>query len=177
MKKNYCIMFLFILHGCSDGKKNSSDEAKNINNEYELSGVKIGGNLEFLKENFKNDIIIQNYSDISDLKACENRKNILINNTLTSIDVDDQGIVTFINTRNSKAVDANNVSVGNLESSIKNLTYEIKSQKEFSGDDTQGIYSYKIPMKEKKGFFIYNIDNKRIDSITIESIEHISCYE
>jgi hypothetical protein len=170
-------MSLILLFGCSNSQTNSSDVTKKNNNEYQLNGVQIGENLAALKEKFKNDIIIQNYSDISDLEECQNRKNILINKSLTSIDIDDNGVVTSINTRNLKTVDANNVSVGNLESSIKHLTYQIKPKKEFSGDESLEIYSYKIPMKEKKGFFIYSIDNYKIDSITIESVKHISCYE
>jgi hypothetical protein len=38
-------------------------------------------------------------------------------------------VVTSIHTRDLKAVDANNISVGKLESSIKNLNSNIKSEK------------------------------------------------
>ena len=107
-----------------------------------------------LRERFKGDIIIQNYSDITDLKECQKRKNILVNNTLTSVDIDDYGVVTSIHTRDLKAVDANNISVGKLESSIKNLNSNIKSEKIFSGDDSVDVFVYKIPMKGNKGYFI-----------------------
>lgn len=176
MKKIYFIFSILLLCGCSNSHNNLLDLNGNKNKESELNDIKIGDTLEVLRERFKGDIIIQNYSDITDLKECQKRKNILVNNTLTSFDIDDYGVVTSIHTRDLKAVDANNISVGKLESSIKNLNSNIKSEKIFSGDDSVDVFVYKIPMKGNKGYFIYNIGNEsKIESISIESLDHISC--
>jgi len=167
MKKIYFIFSILLLCGCSNSHNNLLDLNGNKNKESELNDIKIGDTLEVLRERFKGDIIIQNYSDITDLKECQKRKNILVNNTLTSVDIDDYGVVTSIHTRDLKAVDANNISVGKLE---------IKSEKIFSGDDSVDVFVYKIPMKGNKGYFIYNIGNEsKIESISIESLDHISC--
>src|SRR5690606_13733711 len=120
-----------------------------------------GDNLDALKSRFKGDIIIQKYSDITDLKECQNRKNILVNNTLTSVDVDNNEIVTSIHTRDVKAVDANNISIGKGEINVAKLNNNIKPKKVFSGDESLDLFLYKIPMKESKGYFIYNINNNK----------------
>ena len=110
------------------------------------------------------------------MKECQNRKNILLNNGLTSVDVDNNGDITSINTRDLKTVDANDVSVGKLESSINSLPDLDNRQKVFTGDDSIEFHTYKIPMTVKKGYFLYSIDNNsKIDSITIANIKHISC--
>lgn len=175
MKKLYYIFSIVLFCGCSNSQTNSSDLNQIQSKENELNSIRIGENLETLKGRFRGDIIIQKYSDITDLKECQNRKNILVNNTLTSVDVDKDGIVTSINTRDVKAVDANNINVGNTESNIIKLNTNIKPEKVFSGDDSLELFVYKIPMKENKGYFVYNIDNNKIESISIESLEHIPC--
>lgn len=176
MKKLYCIFSIILLCGCSNSQTNSFDLNKSKNKENELNDIKIGDNLEVLKRRFKQDIIIQNYSDITDSKECQNRRNILVNNTLTSVDIDDDGVVTSIHTRDLKIVDANNISVGKIESSITKLNSNIKPENFFSGYDSLDLLVYKIPMKENKGYFIYNIGNdSKIESISIESLDHISC--
>ena len=178
MKKIYYIVSILLLCGCSNSQTNSSDLNREKIQENELNGIKIGENLELLRKKFKSDIVIQNYSDISGLKECQNRKNVLVNNTLTSVDINDNGIVTSINTRDLPVIDANNMSVGKLEGSIKKLNSHIKPEKIFSGDDSLDSFVYRIPMKEGKGYFIYNIGNdSKIESISIESLEHVSCYE
>ncbi|MEN3980228.1 hypothetical protein JZ784_15295 [Acinetobacter sp. CWB-B33] len=175
-EKKYFIFFILFLCGCFNGYNNLSDLNGNKNKENELNYIKIGDNLEILMERFKGDIIIQNYSDITDLKECQNRKNILVNNTLTSADIDDYGVVTSIHTRDLKVVDANNISVGKLGNSIKKLNRNIKPERFSSGDDSIDLFVYKIPMKENEGYFIYNIGNgSKIESISIESLDHISC--
>ena len=184
MKIIYCLCSVLLLCSCSNSQSNSLDlNNKNqdslINNqENKLNNIRIGDNVEFLKKKFKKDIIFQNYSDITDMKECQNSKNILVNNTLTSIDINGNGIVTSIHTRDSMAVDANNISVGKLEGSINKLNSYIKPEKKISGDDSIYLLVYKIPMKDNKGFFIYSIgDDGKIESISIESVDHISCGE
>lgn len=175
MKKLYYILSIVLCCGCSNSQTNSSDFNNIQSKEIELNGIRIGDNLEKLKDRFKGDIIIQKYSDITELKECQNRKNILVNNTLTSVDVNNDGIVTSIHTRDEKIVDSNNISVGKTEINVTKLNTNVKPQKVFSGDDSLDLFLYKIPMKKSKGYFIYNIDNNKIESISIESFDHISC--
>lgn len=175
MKKLYYIFSILLCCGCSNSQSNSSDLHSIKSKENELNGIKIGDNLDALKSRFKGDIIIQKYSDITDLKECQNRKNILVNNTLTSVDVDNNEIVTSIHTRDVKAVDANNISIGKGEINVAKLNNNIKPKKVFSGDESLDLFLYKIPMKESKGYFVYNINNNKIESISIESFDHISC--
>lgn len=184
MKIMYYICSLLLLCGCSNSQSNSIDtNNKNqgvgvYNKEDKLNNITIGDNLDYLKGKFEKDIIIQNFSDITDLKECQNNKNILVNNTLTSIDINGNGIVTSIHTRDSAVVDANDISVGKLEDSIKKLDNYIKPEKKISGDDSLSSLVYKIPMKNDKGYFIYSIgSNGKIESISIESLDHISCGE
>lgn len=170
-------MLLFFIAGCSTSKQANNLDIQS-QNEYALDGVELDENIESVKKRLKNELTIQNYRDISDLKECENAKNIIINNFLTNIDTDNNGVITSINTVNPKVIDANGVSVGQDEKVIKNLVPTAKSDKIFSGDDSLDFYEYKIQMKNKKGYYEYIVNNdKKIDSITISSNRYIACFE
>lgn len=174
MIKYIIVWLLPFIIGCD----NNSGIDNEIENYSKLQDVSLGENLDEVYKRFKKDnFIIQNYKDISDSKECENSKNIIFSNNMTNFDVNNNGILTEISTTNPNVVDANGIRVGNAEKIIQNLNKNIEPEKIFSGDDSVEFFKYKIQMKDKMGYFIYIVNNKKIDSITISSVNHIPCYK
>lgn len=131
---------------------------------------------DILKE-YKNDIVVQNYKDISSVIGCENAKNIIIDNNETNLVVSSEGFITAINITNPKVVDANAISIG--EDSRKLL--ELKSINKVKKIDNQkdgSYYEYKLVSQDSKFYYIYAAGrDEKIDSIGLFSKDHINCYE
>lgn len=123
-KKNLFVLILFFA-GCAEKEVHALSNSNLPSNQ--LDGVHLGDKFDDIFN--KNNIIVQNYKDISNVKDCEKSKNLIINDNQTNIDVDERGMVTAINTTNPNAIDANGISVGENEKQLFKLKNITKTKK------------------------------------------------
>lgn len=175
LKKASLFLSLILLVGCA--KNEVHTVAKDSLNFNKLNGISIGGNLEDVLKKYKDDIIVQNYKDISSIPGCENAKNIIIDNNETNLDVSNKGFVTAINTTNPKVIDENGISVGQ---DLKKLL-ELKSINKVNKIDNQeggSYYEYKLVSQDSEFYYIYSTSkDDKVDSIGLFSKDYINCYE
>lgn len=177
MKTYLCFICSFLLSSCSIGSEANKSNYKS-HNELELYSIQLGGNSESLKERFKEDMVVEYYKDISDLKECKYAENIFLDNYLIAVETDNNKIITSVGTTDQKLADYHGISVGQDEKVIKKLIPNAQSKKIYSGDDSIDFYEYKIQMENKQGYYSYVIDNfGKINSITIKSNDYIACIE
>ncbi|WP_396231794.1 hypothetical protein [Acinetobacter baumannii] len=123
-KKNLFVLILFFA-GCAEKEVHALSNSNLPSNQ--LDGVHLGDKFDDIFN--KNNIIVQNYKDISNVKDCEKSKNLIIKDNQTNIDVDERGMVTAINTTNPNAIDANGISVGENEKQLFKLKNITKTKK------------------------------------------------
>ncbi|WP_252377834.1 hypothetical protein [Acinetobacter pittii] len=111
-KKNLFVLILFFAG--SAGKEVHALSNSNLAFN-QLDGIHLGDKFDDVFKKNKNNIIVQNYKDISNVKDCEKSKNLIINDNQTNVDVDKRGVVTAINTTNHNTIDVNGISVGENE--------------------------------------------------------------
>lgn len=176
MKRQKIFLFLFLVVGCNKNETHVLSD-RNLAS-YQLNGISIGNKLEDVYTKFKENIVVQNYKDISDVKECENAKNIIIDNNQTNIDVDESGIITAINTTNPNIVDSNGAKIGQSEKELLKLNSIIKKNKLNNGEDGGYYYEYIVTPTNSKVYYVYTTDDeKKIDYIGLFSKAHIACYE
>lgn len=127
-KKNLFVLILFFAG--SAGKEVHALSNSNLAFN-QLDGIHLGDKFDdvFKKNKNKNNIIVQNYKDISNVKDCEKSKNLIINDNQTNVDVDKRGVVTAINTTNPNTIDVNGISVGENEKKLFKLKNITKTKK------------------------------------------------
>ncbi|EPF6186444.1 hypothetical protein NYY74_09530 [Acinetobacter baumannii] len=171
-KKNLFVLILFFA-GCAEKEVHALSNSNLPSNQ--LDGVHLGDKFDDIFN--KNNIIVQNYKDISNVKDCEKSKNLIIKDNQTNIDVDERGMVTAINTTNPNAIDANGISVGENEKQLFKLKNIIKTKK-MDAEEGGSYYEYKILSQHSNFYYIYTANHQgKIDSIGLFSKDYISCYE
>ncbi|WP_249409164.1 hypothetical protein [Acinetobacter sp. NRRL B-65365] len=76
MKKSGLFFSLFLLVGCAKIEVHAlGKDSLNFN---KLNGITLGSSLEDILKKYKDDIIVQNYKDISSIIGCENGKILLL---------------------------------------------------------------------------------------------------
>ncbi|PKF34300.1 hypothetical protein CW311_07385 [Acinetobacter proteolyticus] len=175
LKKASLFLSLILLVGCA--KNEVHIVGKDSLNFNKLNGISLGSNLEDILKKYKNDIVVQNYKDISGVIGCENAKNIIIDNNETNLDVSSEGFITAINTTNPKVVDANGISIGADSRKLLELK-SINKVKKIDNQEDGSYYEYKLVPQDSKFYYVYTAgQDEKIDSIGLFSKDHINCYE
>ena len=125
MKKKSLFVLILFFAGCAEKEVHALSNSNLPSNQ--LDGVHLGDKFDDIFN--KNNIIVQNYKDISNVKDCEKSKNLIIKDNKTNIDVDERGMVTAINTTNPNAIDANGISVRENEKQLFKLKNITKTKK------------------------------------------------
>ncbi|MER8076056.1 hypothetical protein [Acinetobacter pittii] len=173
-KKNLFVLILFFAG--SAGKEVHALSNSNLAFN-QLDGIYLGDKFDDVFKKNKNNIIVQNYKDISNVKDCEKSKNLIINDNQTNVDVDKRGVVTAINTTNPNTIDVNGISVGENEKKLFKLKNVTKTKK-MDAEEGGSYYEYKILSQHSDSYYIYTANHQgKIDSIGLFSKDYISCYE
>ncbi|GAA5630669.1 hypothetical protein Acal02_01277 [Acinetobacter calcoaceticus] len=175
MKKASLFLSLILLVGCAKTEVHAL--GKDNLNFNKLNGITLGSSLEDILKKYKDDIVVQNYKDISSIIGCENAKNIIIDNNETSLDINNKGFVTAINTTNPKVVDGNGISVGENVRKLSKLE-AIDKTKKIDNQEGEAYYEYKLAPQDSKFYYIYTVgQDEKVESIGLFSNDHIDCYE